>query len=255
VSGIGLVVALPRELPARCVRSHDHHERAEPSPFPVYQYKTAPGRLTVVQTGIGQRRAAHGARWLVRQFSPCALVSFGFAGGLNPQLRRGTLVIGTALIADDSSRVVAEAQHRLIDQFQTAAEAEGLPVQQGSIVTTERVVADTASKAAFWRQSGACAVDMETAGVVQVAREVGLPWGALRAVVDCASDPLPAGYLAALRGDGRVAVGGLVRTLCRSPSLIRPLFTLAAGTTMARRHLSRVLMRWAADPQNQAPLG
>jgi hypothetical protein len=97
-------------------------------------------------------------------------------------------------------------------------------------------------------------VDMETAGVVQVAHEVGLPWGALRAIVDSASDPLPAEYLAALREDGRVAIGGLVRTLCRSPALMRPLFTLAGGTTMARRHLSRVLRRWAANPQTQAPL-
>lgn len=254
MSGIGLVVALPRELPTGFVRSHDHPERAETPPFPVYRYETALGRLTVVQTGIGQRRAAMGASWLVRQSSPCALVSFGFAGGLNPQLTRGTLVIATALVADNPSTIVDRAYRNLIDQFQTAAEAEGLPVQQGPIVTTEHVVADAASKAVFWRQSGACAVDMETAGVVQVAREVGLPWGALRAIVDCASEPLPAAYLAALRGDGRVAVGGLVRTLCRSPSLIRHLFTLAAGTAMARRHLSRVLMRWAANPPTQAPL-
>jgi hypothetical protein len=232
VSGIGLVVALPRELPTGFVRSHDRHERAETPPFPVYRYETALGRLTVVQTGIGQRRAAMGASWLVRQSSPCALVSFGFAGGLNPQLTRGTLVIATALVADNPSTIVDRAYRNLIDQFQTAAEAEGLPVQQGPIVTTEHVVADAASKAVFWRQSGACA----------------------GAIVDCASEPLPAAYLAALRGDGRVAVGGLVRTLCRSPSLIRHLFTLAAGTAMARRHLSRVLMRWAANPPMQAPL-
>jgi adenosylhomocysteine nucleosidase len=254
VSGIGLVVALPRELPTGFVRSHDHRESAESPPFPVSRCETALGRLTVVQTGIGQRRAARGARWLVQHFSPCVLISFGFAGGLNPQLTRGTLVIATALVADNPSIIVDKAHRSLIDQFQTAAEAEELAAQQGPIVTTEHIVADTASKAALWRQSGACAVDMETAGVVQVAREVGLPWGALRAIVDDASDPLPAEYLAALHGDGRVAVGGLVWTLCRSPSLLRPLFTLAAGTTMARRHLSRVLTRWAANPPTQAPL-
>lgn len=205
----------------------------------------------IVQTGIGQRRAAEGARWLVNQFSPCALVSFGFAGGLNPQLTRGTLVIGTALVADDSSRIVAEAQRSLIDQFQAAAEAEELPVQQGTIVTAKHIVPDAASKAAFRRNSGACAVDMETAGIVQVACEVGLPWVAVRAIVDCASDSLPAECLMTLRDDGRVATGLLVRTLCRSPSLIRPLFTLAAGTTVARRHLSRMLGRWTINLQAQ----
>ena len=254
MSGIGLVVALPHELPRGFVRGHDHHQRAASPPFPVYRCKTALGRLTAVQTGIGQRRAARGARWLAQRCSPCALVSFGFAGGLYPQLTRGTLVIATALVAGHSSTPLDKAHRHLIDQFQTAAEAEGLKVQQGPIVSTERIVADAASKAALWRQSGACAVDMETAGVVQVAREVGLPWGTLRAIVDCASDPLPAEYGAALRDDGRVAVGGLLRMLCRSPSLIGPLFTLAAGTTMARRHLSRVLTRWAANPTPQAPL-
>lgn len=248
-----MVVALPREIPTGFVRI-SHHETIESPPFVAYRHKTAASQLVAVQVGVGHRRAAEGARQLIRRFSPCALVSFGFAGGLITQLTRGTLVIGTGLVSDDSSTVVAEAHRHLIDQFQAAAEAEGLSVRQGRVVTAKQIVADATSKAALQRKSGACAVDMETAGIVQAAREVGLPWVAVRAIVDCATDRLPVECLMTLRDDGHVAAGLLMRAVCRSPSLLRHFLTLARGTAMARRHLSRVLARWVINLPAQGPL-
>ncbi len=246
MNGIGLVVALPREIPAGFVRI-SHHEPAKPPPFVAYQHKTAGGQLVAVQVGVGPRRAAEGARQLIHRFSPCALVSFGFAGGLMPQLTRGTLIIGTELVSENSSQAVAKAHWHLLDQFYAAAEAERLPVQQGPIVTTKHLVADAASKAALRRKSGACAVDMETAGIVQTAGELGLPWVALRAIVDGATDPLPMECLTLVRDDGLVAVWPLLGAVWRSPSLVRHFLTLARGTAMARRHLSRLLARWVSN--------
>jgi hypothetical protein len=121
-------------------------------------------------------------------------------------------------------------------------------------VTARHIVADAASKAAVRRKSGACAVDMETAGIVQAACEVGLPWVAVRAIVDSAMDPLPAACLPVLGDDGHVAVGLLMRTVWRSPSLMRHFVTLARGTALAHRHLSRMLARWASDRPAQGPL-
>jgi hypothetical protein len=94
---------------------------------------------------------------------------------------------------------------------------------------------------------------METAGVVQAAREIGLPWVAVRAVVDGATDRLPVECLATLRDDGHVAAWPLIRTLCRSPSLLRHLLKLARGETVARRCLSRVVACWAVDLQAYDP--
>jgi adenosylhomocysteine nucleosidase len=253
LSGIGLVVALPREIPRGFVRIRQH-ATVEPAAFVGYRHKTAASQLIAAQVGIGRRRAAEGARQLIHRFSPCALVSFGFAGGLIPQLTRGTLVIGTALASGDSAQIVAGAHRPLIDQFYAAAEAEGLPVQRGPVVTAKHIVADAASKAALRRKSGACAVDMETAGIVQAAREVGLPWVTVRAIIDSATDPMPMECLTMLGDDGHVAVGLLMRMVWRSPSLVRHFVTLARGTALAQRHLSRLLARWVSNRPAQGPL-
>jgi adenosylhomocysteine nucleosidase len=171
-------------------------------------------------------------------------MSFGFAGGLTPELARGSLVIGTALVCEGSSLALAEAHQALSTQFLAAAKAAGLPVQRGTIVSTPHLVADVAAKAALRAKSGACAVDMETAGVVEAAREASLPWMAVRAIIDSAEDPLPGPCLAVLRDDGQVAMGPLLRTLCRSPHLLRHFLRLAADAATARRHLAQAFERW-----------
>jgi adenosylhomocysteine nucleosidase len=243
LNGIGIVVALPREIPTGFVRI-ENGERLTPRALTLYRHMTAGARLMAVQAGVGQTRAAEGARLLVRCFSPQILVSFGFAGGLEPQLARGTLVIGTALVPENGPLALAVADQALTAGFLAVAEAEGIPVQRGAIVTTQHLVADTASKFALRAQCGASAVDMETAGIVEVAREGGLPWVAVRAIVDGAEDSLPPACLTVLRDDGYVAVGPLLRTLCRSPHLLRYFLRLAGDTATARRRLSQAFERW-----------
>jgi adenosylhomocysteine nucleosidase len=244
VKGIGLVVALPREIPAGFVRIGNRQSHT-PGAFAVYHQTTAAARLVAVQAGVGQVRAAEGARFLIRRFSPQILVSFGFAGGLAPQVARGTLVAGTALVSENSPLTSAVADQLLTARFLAVAEAAGIPVHRGTIVTTPRLVADTASKSLLRATSGACAVDMETAGIVAVAHEAGLPWIAIRAIIDGVEDSLPVACLAALRDDGDVAVRPLLRIIYRSPQLLWSFLRLAGATATARHRLSQALERWA----------
>jgi adenosylhomocysteine nucleosidase len=250
LSGIGFVIALPREIPAGFVRIPSR-EAGKSCASAVYQHATTAAQLVAVQAGIGCTRAAEGARLLIQRFSPQALVSCGFAGGLMPQLVRGTVIIGTELVGTESSRTLAKANRHLVDQFLVATEAAGLPGQRGTIVTTQHLVADARSKAQLRGKSGACAVDMETAGIVAVAGEAGLPWVAVRAILDSAEDALPAACLTTLRDDGHVAMWRLIQLMCRSPWLLRHLVRLAGDTATARRHLSQAVERWARTSAGQ----
>jgi hypothetical protein len=173
------------------------------------------------------------------------LVSFGFAGGLATEIVRGTLIIGTEVVREDGSRTWAAASRHLVEQFSAAAEAEGLLMRQGKLVTSSSIVTDPSRKADLRDLSGACAVDMETVGIAEAAQEAGLPWVAVRAIVDSATDTLPPACLTTLRGDGHVAPARLVRLICRSPLLLQPIVRLAGDTARARRHLSRTFGRWA----------
>jgi adenosylhomocysteine nucleosidase len=244
VSGIGVVVALPREIPAGFVR-FDVRQRMGTHPFTFYRSASAATQHVAVQAGVGRTRAAAGARLLIRRFSPRGLVSFGFAGGLAPELARGTLIIGTEVVCEGWSGTRAAASRDLAEQFRAAADVEKLPVQQGRLVTSRSIVADPASKAHLRDKSGACAVDMETVGIVEAAEEAGLPWVAVRAIVDSAADTLPPACVATLHEDGHVALGRLLRMVGRSPQLLWYLVRLAGDTAIARRCLSQAFARWA----------
>jgi nucleoside phosphorylase len=242
VSGIGVVVALPREIPAGFLCFGNRQRLATPL-YPIY--RSAAAQHVVVQAGVGHTRAAAAARVLIRCFWPQGLVSFGFAGGLAPGLARGTIIIGTEVVSEDGVGQGPMASRDLIDQFRAAAVAEQLPTQQGKLVTSHHIVPDSAAKADLWEKSGACAVDMETLGIVEAADEAGLPWVAVRAIVDSASETLPSACLTTLRADGHVATGRLLWMLCRSPLMLRHLARLAGNTALARRHLSQAFECWA----------
>jgi adenosylhomocysteine nucleosidase len=181
------------------------------------------------------------------------LVSFGFAGGLTPELARGTLIIGTEVVCEDGSGKRGVASRDLVKQFCAAADAERLPMQQGRLVSSRHIVADPASKADLRNKSGACAVDMETVGIAEAADETGLPWVAVRAIVDRATDTLPPVCLTMLREDGHVATGRLLGMICRSPLVLRHIGRLAGDTVLARRHLSQAFERWANSLVVQCP--
>ncbi len=254
MNGIGLVVALPHEIPAGFVRIASR-ERLKPCGFAVYRYRPQASQHVAVQAGVGRIRAAEAARLLIRRFLPRALASFGFAGGLTPELARGDLVIGTAVVEAASGKL-AVANRDLAEQFRAAAAAEDLPVRQGRLVTSCHIVANPTAKTELSVRSGACAVDMETAGIVEAAHEAGLPWVAVRAIVDDAEESLPVACLTLLREDGSIALGRLLQTFCRSPKLLWHMLRLARHMATARQHLSQVFERWTKSltvQRNQEP--
>jgi adenosylhomocysteine nucleosidase len=255
LNGIGLVVALPCEIPAGFVRIVSP-EHLKPRTFAVYRSVLGAGQHVAVQAGVGRIRAAEAARLLIQRFSPLALASFGFAGGLSPELARGTVVIGTAVVEETASGNLPVADRDLAEQFRAAAAAENLQVGQGLLVTSRQLVANPTAKTALRLRCGACAVDMETAGIVKVAHEAGLPWVAVRAIVDGAEQSLPAACLTMLREDGSIALGRLIQTFCRSPQLLWHMLRLARHTATARRHLSQTFERWTQSltvQSDQAP--
>jgi len=124
------------------------------------------------------------------------LVSFGLAGGLDPALTPGTVLVPVAVLLDSERWHVHDA---LSQQLGGAA--------PWALYGGGEVVASAAAKAALFARTGAVAVDLESAAVARIARRHGLPFAVLRAVCDGAGRDLPQAALAALDGAGRI--GGL----------------------------------------------
>ncbi len=193
------------------------------------------GALLAV-SGMGATKAAAAARRLV-DAGASALMSFGLAGGLDPKLYAGTVVLPGEVISRDGARFPTSTQWR---RQLCLAVAAMKPVADGCLLTTAQPIDTVEAKAAAFRETGAVAVDMESVSVAAVAAASDLPFMAVRVVVDGAGDALPQAVLAASRG-GRFRVLPLVCGLAVAPRDIAALIRLSLRYRAATRSLAAVV--------------
>jgi len=197
----------------------------------------APEHL-VELSGVGETRAENAAGRLVER-GATALVSWGVAGGLDPGLRPGTVILPDTVIGADGQRwgVDLEWRDRLLERVGERIATSTLPLYHAtSVITT----AD--GKRAIFERFGAGAADMESVAVARVAMANDLPWIAVRVVIDAADQDLPAAILTAIGDDGRLSVASVAGLILR-PRLWRPVIALGRAGAAAGRSMRRL---WAA---------
>jgi adenosylhomocysteine nucleosidase len=184
-------------------------------------------------SGMGGALAAAAARSLV-EAGAGALMSFGLAGGLDPLLSAGTVVLPSEVVSRGGARFLTSTAWR--EQIERAI-GRHRPVAGGVLLTSPQPIDAVADKAAAFRETGAAAVDMESAGVAEVAAAYGLPFIAVRVIVDTAADVLPRAVMAASRG-GHVNIPRLIGGLAAAPLDLIALMRLARAYRAATRSLA-----------------
>ncbi|MGI8759833.1 MAG: 4-hydroxy-3-methylbut-2-enyl diphosphate reductase [Jatrophihabitantaceae bacterium] len=136
---------------------------------------------TLERCGMGP---AKGEKWLPRldELRPGALAVAGVAGGLDPELNTGDIVVATE-VRDAHGRTVLRGAAPLAAELRRM----GMRVHTGPLVSCEHIAGG--EHRARLRASGALAVDMESAAIVRAAgRQV--PTAVVRVVVDTAHTPV-----------------------------------------------------------------
>jgi len=193
----------------------------------------ADGTLLTV-SGMGAAAATSGARALV-DAGARALASWGMAGGLDPSLAAGTVVLPMEIVSSEGAVFNTSGSWR---QDLASAVAPRVTVISGRLLSMPGAVASVAAKAALLRETGAVAVDMESASVAAVAAAFRLPFLAVRVIVDAATDTLPSCVAAAADQQGHLRLLKLIAALARAPGELGPLFTLARRYRVANRSLA-----------------
>ena len=227
LSVIGLVAALPLEV--ECLTG-----RLEPEASATL---SGNGRLRL--SGLGSDNARRAAAELADS-GVTALMSWGTAGGLDPGLRPGTLLLPKCVMTAAGQRfeVAASWRAKLHDLLSRQVE-----IHAGALVQSVHPLTTPQQKQALFARTGAVAVDMESAAIAEVAASRGLPFVAVRAVLDPATRSLPQSAVGAVDSSGRLLVKGLVRALLRHPADLPGVLRLCSDLRLARRTLATVARR------------
>ena len=183
--------------------------------------------------------AADAAYELVEQ-GVNALVSFGFAGGLDPALRPGAVVIPTSILSEG----------HLYATEPTLAERFG-GLTGHCLVADALAATDAAAKRRLYAATGAHAIHLESGSVARVALAHGLPFVVVRAISDAADRDLPPAALLAVDEQGRIDLMRVLGSLLRQPKQLPALLGLAVNAASARRALVGLTARRLSGQQYQ----
>lgn len=212
---------------------------------------TALDSAMVACLGPGSGRAGQAAVQLLAGGAR-ALLSFGVAGGCDPALPAGTIVLATGVRDLTGIDGAGPARGELIwtnrewrRRLQALLLGTAL-VEEAAVATVSAPLAGAGAKEALFWSDGVAAVDMESAAVGRAAIGAGVPFMALRAIVDAAELTLPPAALAGLGPDGAQRPAAVAAAALRRPQDIPGLLRVAAAHRRAMAALLRAAV--AAAP-------
>ena len=177
--------------------------------------------VVVAWTGMGKVSAAMTATLAIEHFRPGELIFTGIAGGVNPELLPGDIVIaektaqhdlGTLTpkglenegfvnpVTGEKNPVFFPADRRLLklaeqasnqvklDKVRTSMDERSPRIMMGVVVTGDIFVASTAKCAELRERLGADAVEMEGAAVAQICWQEKVPYLVIRSISDNADE-------------------------------------------------------------------
>ena len=139
-------------------------------------------------SGIGSEAAAQAASIAVK--AGCdTLVSYGYAGALDPALRAGDLLIGLSISNEDTTLESDDgAVQQLISKIKRT---DDIRVRSSLLYAAPSIVKSRMQKSDLRRKGGWDAADMESLAIGCAAQQHGLSFFIVRAIVDTADVSLP----------------------------------------------------------------
>ncbi|HEX5378622.1 MAG TPA: 5'-methylthioadenosine/S-adenosylhomocysteine nucleosidase [Phenylobacterium sp.] len=211
---IGILCATPEELTALRDRLHVAPEPRTFGPTRVWTGRHGGGEIALAQSGIGKVNAAAAATILLAEFGAGSLIFSGVAGGLNPRLGVGQVLLGARLAIHDygmvsqgrftptASGVIPVGAPTLTELAAVSPDVAGVlarlkaqmagrleaPATLGAITTADYFLNCPQTRDELHARLGADAIDMESGAVAQIADEWDRPLYVIRTLSDLAGE-------------------------------------------------------------------
>ncbi len=218
---IAIVSALPQELAALLDATSERGELALTPATRAWRGTLDGKPVLLAESGIGKVAMALLATALIVRHAPSWIVFTGVAGGVDPALQVGDVVIGNRLIQHDAglfgpdgpavyqaghlpffnptdrlgfdppAGLVERALIGLRDLVLDPVEGHQPRVAAGVILTGDVFVNSSALREGLFARHRASAVEMEGAALAQVADHFSVPWLVIRSLSDLAGEAAP----------------------------------------------------------------
>jgi len=187
-----------------------------------------PGVVTLI-VGIGRANAEKFVRNFLTSVAmpPKLVLTCGFAGGLNPDLKIGDVVFQCGV----PSAACGKIENQLL-----AAGAK-----PAKFFCADRIATTVAEKKLLREQTNVDVVEMESAAIQAVCAEKNIPCVTVRVISDTANEDLPLDFNALAKPDKSLDFGKLAWAIAKSPGKIGALMELGKKTNFAAKQLAAVL--------------
>lgn len=182
--------------------------------YSFYSGELAGVQVVLVQSGIGKVASALATALLIQHFKPTAVINTGSAGGFDPELNVGDIVISTEVRHHDVDVTAFgyemgqvpqmppafTAHPELISAAEQSIQALGFcNTKKGLIATGDSFICDPARIAIIRQQFPTMlAVEMEGAAIAQVCHMLKTPFVVIRSLSDIAGKESPQSFEAYL---------------------------------------------------------
>jgi len=156
------------------------------------------------------------------------LISVGLAGGLDPALHPGDVIVPEAILTGG----------RVLRADPVLGQTLG-GITPHRVIGAASVVADVRSKQRLRGETGAAAVDLESGAAATLATQSGVPFAALRVICDPAERALPPAALVALNRRGAISIFRVLGSIVANPAQLPAMLALTRDATTAQRALAR----------------
>ena len=196
---IAIMGAMPEEV-APILKKLGTYKTTKYADNEYYQAIYKGVEIVVAYSKIGKVFSTLTASTMIQHFGCDKLLFSGVAGGINPNLKIGDLIVANKLSQHDlditafghpmgfvpGGSVFVEADKELIALSKEVASELGKIVQEGVIATGDQFVHDSTVKDQIVKYFNADALEMEGASVAVVCNALNVPFFILRAISDTA---------------------------------------------------------------------
>ena len=187
--------------------------------------------ISILITGIGRKNAEKSLREFLATHSPELVLTCGFAGGLNPDLKLGDVVFE---LTDFKLRTPSS---------ELRAQLLATGAKPANFFCADRIATTVDKKKKLRAETGADAVEMESEAIHAVCRERGIPCATVRVISDTANEDLPLDFNQLAKPDMSLDYSKLALAILKSPGKIGALLKLQKKTRFAAEQPAGVLAK------------